>query len=98
MVLQIAVSLTATAVIAHLALALTGRRWVALFAGLAHGTATGFTLDQCILTDSLNASLLIIAAARIGLDMLAGRYPSDRNRVFRAWIGQGCRRAQDDGD
>ena len=59
--LQIAASLTAFFAIFKLGanLGLT-RKW-ALAAALAYATSVQFALDQCVLTDSLNASAIILA-------------------------------------
>ena len=73
--LQMILSLAATALLWRLAIALTGRTWVALFAAWAHGLGLCFVLDQCILTDSLNASLIIGIAAYAGHALATARAP-----------------------
>lgn len=74
-IVQMAVSLIASGYIAALAKRLTGGVWLAGFAGICHAFGQTYVLDQCILTDSLNASLLLILAAHVGCAVLDRRRP-----------------------
>ena len=74
--LQLVVSLTASVFVYRLALTLSGQPIIALFAAFCHGVGQAIVLDQCILTDSLNASLLLILSCHMGLSILARRKPS----------------------
>ncbi|MAO56374.1 MAG: hypothetical protein CMM61_11840 [Rhodospirillaceae bacterium] len=72
-VFQMGVSLGASAMLWRLAVALSGRTWVAVTSVLAHGLGLAFVLDQCLLTDSLHASLIIGIAAHAGRALVIGR-------------------------
>ena len=74
-VFQMTMSLIATALLWRLAAALSGRTWIAVTVALAHGSGLAFVLDQCILTDSLNASLIIGIAAYAGHALATARAP-----------------------
>tara|TARA_R110000772_G_scaffold73216_6_gene159928 strand:+ start:77892 stop:79367 length:1476 start_codon:yes stop_codon:yes gene_type:complete len=73
--LQMILSLGATALIWRLTLRLTGRIWPAAVAAAAQGLGLAFVLDQCVLTDSLHATLLTLLAAHMALGLLDGRQP-----------------------
>ena len=90
-VLQMALSLGASAMVWRLARRLTGRTWAAGLAAAAHGLGLAFVLDQCVLTDSLHASLLIFLAAHA-----PSIYTSGTTRRWRALLstGGGRRRAR----
>lgn len=72
---QLVLSLAATALVFLLAVRLSGRPWLGLVAAVGHGTGQVLVLDQCILTDSLNASLLVSAGCWIGISMANRRPP-----------------------
>lgn len=74
--LQFALSLVASAYIFRLVKRLSGHSGLALFAAFAHGAGQTFVLDQCILTDSFNASLLLILSCHVGLAVLDRCRPS----------------------
>ncbi|MEQ8229015.1 MAG: hypothetical protein RIA64_13090 [Rhodospirillales bacterium] len=81
---QFFLSLGATAAIWRLARRLSGRTWVAVIAAMGQGLGLALVLDQCILTDSLHATLLTLVAATLALSLLDGRPPT----VARAlWLG-----------
>lgn len=77
---QFSLSLVATAFVYRLAVRLIGNVKIALFAAAAHGLGQGFVMDQCILTDSLNGSLLVIMASYVGIAVLDKKTP-DRKSV-----------------
>ncbi|MDV7340832.1 hypothetical protein RYZ26_14595 [Terasakiella sp. A23] len=58
---QMGLSLFVTYRLITLALALKLSFYVALFVGATHAISLGFLLDQCVLTDSLNANILLCA-------------------------------------
>ena len=72
---QMTLSLGATAMVWRLARRLTERTWAAGFAAVAHGLGLAFVLDQCVLTDSLHAGLLVILAAHLAVALIDGRPP-----------------------
>jgi hypothetical protein len=74
-ILQMILSLGATALVWRLAQRLTGRIWPAVAAAAAQGLGLAFILDQCVLTDSLHAALLTFLAAHMALGLLDGRRP-----------------------
>ena len=73
---QFALSLLSTAIVYHLAIRISKSGKLALFSALAHGVGQTIAMDQCILTDSLNASLLVIVAGHIGIRILDRHPPS----------------------
>lgn len=74
--LQIALSSAASFALYRLANALTALAWPGLLVAFAHGTGLGAVLDLCILTDSLNSSLLIVIACSAGVGIIESRAPS----------------------
>lgn len=76
MALQMVLSLLATYFVYRLTAKLGNSTSLGLIAALIHGFGQSFLLDQCVLTDSLNASLLIIMLGLIGLGILDRRQPS----------------------
>jgi hypothetical protein len=72
-VIQSAISLIATAATLQFGRELGLDRRLALIAAVAGATSMQFTLDQCILTDSLNASFIILATVLIVRGVRAGR-------------------------
>jgi len=73
---QIPLSLVATVYVYRLAHQLTKSLYAALFIAFAQGSSQALLMDQCILTDSLNASLLLIMLCHVGLAILNNRRPS----------------------
>ena len=73
---QYLLSLTATLYVLRLAAILSGRLAIGIIAALAHGLGLALVLDQCILTDSLNASLLLILLCHTGIAILEKRRPT----------------------
>ncbi|MEQ8505378.1 MAG: hypothetical protein RIB80_08625 [Rhodospirillales bacterium] len=73
---QMTVSLAVTWVFFIFAREITNQPALAGFAALGHATAQSFYLDQCLLTDSLNASLLITAAIIPARGILRRQPPS----------------------
>jgi len=69
-------SLVATVYVYRLAKVLNASLLIALCATFAHGLGQAFMLDQCILSDSLNASFLIILACYVGIAIIDCRRPS----------------------
>ena len=72
-VLQFALSLVASGMIYRLAIELGLRSGWALFSMVAAATSLQLTLDQCILSDSFHASLVIIAVCLLTRGVVAGR-------------------------
>ncbi|PIW31018.1 MAG: hypothetical protein COW30_00940 [Rhodospirillales bacterium CG15_BIG_FIL_POST_REV_8_21_14_020_66_15] len=79
--LQMLLSLGATAMVWRLARRLTGRTWAAALAAAGQALGLAFVLDQCVLTDSLHASLLVILAAHAGAALIDGRPPGLREAL-----------------
>lgn len=75
-VLQGSLSLVATVYVYNLSKKISGSEAAALFSAFAHGTGQAFLLDQCILTDSLNATFLLIMLCHAGAGILDNRRPS----------------------
>ena len=73
---QMAISLFATYLIYRLAFALLQKQYPALFCGIAYAFSQSLTLDQCILTDSLNASFLIITVCLCAIKILKSEQPT----------------------
>jgi len=69
-------SLVATVYVYRLANALNVGLLITLCVTFAHGLGQAFMLDQCILSDSLNASFLIILACHVGIAIIDRRRPS----------------------
>lgn len=74
-VLQAVVSLGASIYVYRLSRALGIGASTALFVAFVHGTGQAMLFDLCILTDSLNASLLVILGCHVGVAVLAERKP-----------------------
>jgi hypothetical protein len=70
---QFALSLAATAAVWRLAWRLSGRSWVAVVAAFGQGLGLAFTLDQCVLTDSLHSALLTLVTATLASSVVDGR-------------------------
>jgi len=75
---QFGLSIVATRFVYLLAVRLANSEKVALFAAAAHGVGQGFVMDQCILTDSLNASILIMVASILGIAVMDKKAPTVR--------------------
>lgn len=73
---QLILSLIASLYVFRLTKHLSGHLKLALFAAFCHGIGQTIVLDQCILTDSLNASFLLILSCHVGLAILDRRKPS----------------------
>lgn len=74
--IQGVLSLVATFYVYRLTIKLSNSNLVALFVAFAHGTGQTLLFDQCILTDSLNASFLLLMLCHVGLGILNDRRPS----------------------
>ncbi|MBF0247530.1 MAG: hypothetical protein HQL36_05595 [Alphaproteobacteria bacterium] len=72
---QIVLSLIASLYVYRLALRLTRHLAIAVFILLAHGTGQTILFDQCLLSDSLNASLTVILLSYTGIAILDRRRP-----------------------
>lgn len=75
MVIQFSISLLASFFVFWLTVLLSGRHWLGLCAAFSHGIGQTIVLDQSILTDSLNASLLLIMSCHLGISILSQRQP-----------------------
>jgi len=71
--LQYAVSLCTTAFVFRLAKEFGLSPWTAVFASITFATSLQLTFDQCVLTDSLHASAIIIAFCLISCSVLIRR-------------------------
>lgn len=71
--LQILLTLASVAALYRVALLLCGTRVMAVLAGLAYGLSMPLVFDQMILTDSLAASVLILAACHLAVCILQRR-------------------------
>ncbi|MCW9036255.1 MAG: hypothetical protein OQJ97_18715 [Rhodospirillales bacterium] len=80
-IFQISLSLVTSYFIFRLAHMLTERFWVGMFCALAHALSQGMLMDQCILTDSINTSLLLILACSIGMGFLRNETPLTRKLI-----------------
>ncbi len=77
--MQMALSLFTTMRVYAFAQSLIARPLLALLAASGHAVAQTFYLDQCILTDSLNASLITLAALIAAKGILDQRPPGLRD-------------------
>ena len=73
--IQMLLSLVATTFLFRLASRLCGSVALGLFAAAAYGLGLSLVMDQSIVTDSLNSSLLVIVAAHAGIGILERRTP-----------------------
>lgn len=74
---QMGVSLLATLFLTRLAYLWSGGKpWIAYTVAIGHALGQGWVLDQCVLTDSFNASLWLIAASTMALGILEQRPPT----------------------
>ncbi len=74
-ILQGGLSVGATAMIWRLTLRLTDRIWAAALAASGQALGLAFVLDQCVLSDSLNATATTFLAAYMASALLDGRKP-----------------------
>jgi hypothetical protein len=72
-VIQSVVSVISMVMIFRLGLSLRLSQWVSAFGALAFVTSFQFKLDQCILTDSLHASCIIIGLTLVANSILKNR-------------------------
>jgi len=73
---QFSLSLVTSFLVFCLALCLCERFWLAAFCALAHAISQGMLMDQCILTDSFNSSLLISLICLLGMGILQNQRPT----------------------
>lgn len=73
---QMCLSLYVTRLVMRLSFEISQRVWFAVIAALSHGLGLGVMLDQCLLTDSLNASVLLIVICLISLRFLRKEPPT----------------------
>ncbi|MEH6632271.1 MAG: hypothetical protein V7776_15750 [Halopseudomonas aestusnigri] len=69
-IFQISISTIASWFIYRLVKCLSGNLYCALFVAFSHGLGQGLVLDLSILTDSLNASLLLIVSCYLGIAII----------------------------
>jgi len=84
--LQGCASLVATMCIYRLALACRAPAGLAALIALAQGTGQAVVLDQCILTDSFNASLLLIVGCRLAQGLVERRAPDPRELLASGFL------------
>jgi hypothetical protein len=73
---QSVLSLLTSYLILRLSYCLSERFWVAAFCALAHAISQALLVDQSILTDSLNTSLLLIVICMLGRSILQNDKPT----------------------
>lgn len=79
---QMALSVFTTTRLHAFARSLTGQPLLAMLAAGGHAIAQAFYLDQCILTDSLNASFILLAATITAQGILRRRAPTLRDAAL----------------
>lgn len=73
---QSAISFITTFFVYRLAIALSKNHAAALFVVFSHSTGHALLFDQCVLSDSLNASFLIVLVCQAGIAIVDKRKPS----------------------